>query len=171
MMGTVFFWRRVSLPCVLLIFGSLACSSGCGNKQQTASSQVGGSAPSPPAPPTRNQAGGSSITGMQPVGANAGYPGSQTGAPGTVGPTGTPPSPDGGASPVANGQPNLGATSNGPATGAQPAADRAPSGPPVAGFEVGDLAPEIEGDDLDSEPFRLSDYRGKVVVVDFWGDW
>jgi hypothetical protein len=32
-------------------------------------------------------------------------------------------------------------------------------------------APEIAGEDLDGVPFRLSDYRGKVVVLDFWGDW
>ena len=30
---------------------------------------------------------------------------------------------------------------------------------------------EIEGVDLDGVPFRLSDYRGKVVFLDFWGDW
>jgi thiol-disulfide isomerase/thioredoxin len=32
---------------------------------------------------------------------------------------------------------------------------------------VGKLAPEIEGVDLDGRTFRLSDYRGKVVVLDF----
>jgi hypothetical protein len=46
-----------------------------------------------------------------------------------------------------------------------------PSGPPIEGFEVGNIAPEIFGEDVDGEPFRLSDYRGQVVVVDFWGDW
>ena len=35
----------------------------------------------------------------------------------------------------------------------------------------GKVAPEIEGVDLDGVPFQLSDYRGKVVVLDFWGDW
>jgi hypothetical protein len=24
---------------------------------------------------------------------------------------------------------------------------------------------------LDGKPLRLSDYRGKVVVLDFWGHW
>jgi hypothetical protein len=33
------------------------------------------------------------------------------------------------------------------------------------------LAPEIQGDDIDGVPFKLSDYRGKVVVLDFWGNW
>jgi cytochrome oxidase Cu insertion factor (SCO1/SenC/PrrC family) len=42
---------------------------------------------------------------------------------------------------------------------------------PKVGFEVGNLAPEIQGEDLDGVKFKLSDYRGKVVVLDFWGDW
>lgn len=36
---------------------------------------------------------------------------------------------------------------------------------------IGRTAPEIEGVDLDGAPFRLSDYRGKVVLLDFWGFW
>jgi cytochrome oxidase Cu insertion factor (SCO1/SenC/PrrC family) len=36
---------------------------------------------------------------------------------------------------------------------------------------IGSVAPEIEGEDVDGQPFKLSDYRGKVVVLDFWGDW
>ena len=32
---------------------------------------------------------------------------------------------------------------------------------------IGKPAPEIEGKDLDGRSFRLSDYRGKVVVLDF----
>ncbi len=43
--------------------------------------------------------------------------------------------------------------------------------PPAFGFEVGQIAPEIHGQDVDGETFRLSDYRGKVVMLDFWGDW
>lgn len=39
------------------------------------------------------------------------------------------------------------------------------------GFKIGDLAPEIKGVDIDGVVFSLSDYRGKVVVIDFWGDW
>ena len=35
----------------------------------------------------------------------------------------------------------------------------------------GKPAPDIVGQDLDGQTFRLSDYRGKVVVLDFWGDW
>lgn len=37
--------------------------------------------------------------------------------------------------------------------------------------EVGQSAAEIEGIDLDGVSFKLSDYRGKVVFLDFWGDW
>jgi hypothetical protein len=36
---------------------------------------------------------------------------------------------------------------------------------------VGQTAPEIEGQDVEGKKFKLSDYRGKVVVIDFWGDW
>jgi len=36
---------------------------------------------------------------------------------------------------------------------------------------VGKVAPDIEGPDIDGEVFKLSDYRGKVVMLDFWGDW
>jgi cytochrome oxidase Cu insertion factor (SCO1/SenC/PrrC family) len=36
---------------------------------------------------------------------------------------------------------------------------------------IGKVAPEIEGADVDGHKFKLSDYRGKVVVLDFWGDW
>jgi len=38
-------------------------------------------------------------------------------------------------------------------------------------LRIGKLAPDIEGEDLDGVKFKLSDYRGKVVVIDFWGDW
>ena len=36
---------------------------------------------------------------------------------------------------------------------------------------IGKTAPEIVGTDLDGEPMKLSDYRGSVVVLNFWGDW
>ncbi|MCA9319433.1 MAG: redoxin domain-containing protein [Planctomycetes bacterium] len=36
---------------------------------------------------------------------------------------------------------------------------------------VGAEAPDIEGVDLDGVAFKLSDYKGKVVLLDFWGDW
>jgi hypothetical protein len=42
---------------------------------------------------------------------------------------------------------------------------------PVIGRQVGNLAPEIEGIDLFGKKFKLSEYRGKVVVLDFWGNW
>ncbi len=36
------------------------------------------------------------------------------------------------------------------------------------GLKVGTAAPEIEGEDLDGKKFKLSDYKGKVVMLDFW---
>ena len=44
-------------------------------------------------------------------------------------------------------------------------------GPKVPGNAVGNLAKEIDGEDLDGKKFKLSDYRGKVVLLDFWGNW
>ena len=38
-------------------------------------------------------------------------------------------------------------------------------------LSVGAVAPEIEGQDIDGRPMRLSDHRGKVVVLSFWGSW
>jgi peroxiredoxin len=38
-------------------------------------------------------------------------------------------------------------------------------------LRVGMVAPEIEGEDLDGAKFKLSEYRGKVVLLDFWGNW
>lgn len=38
-------------------------------------------------------------------------------------------------------------------------------------LSVGRVAPEIEGEDIHGEKFKLSDYRGKVVVLTFWGHW
>jgi len=38
-------------------------------------------------------------------------------------------------------------------------------------FAIGKVAPEIIGKDVDGNEMKLSDYKGKVVVLDFWGDW
>jgi hypothetical protein len=40
-----------------------------------------------------------------------------------------------------------------------------------AGLCVGMAAPEVAGEDIDGLSFKLSDYRGKVVLLDFWGNW
>jgi len=39
------------------------------------------------------------------------------------------------------------------------------------GPRIGAPAPELEGEDFDGKSFKLSDYRGKVVVVSFWASW
>jgi hypothetical protein len=41
----------------------------------------------------------------------------------------------------------------------------------IRDLAVGKVAPEIEGVDVDGKTMKLSQYRGKVVVLDFWGDW
>jgi hypothetical protein len=38
-------------------------------------------------------------------------------------------------------------------------------------LRVGRVAPDIEGEDLDGVKLKLSDYRKKVVVLTFWGNW
>ena len=38
-------------------------------------------------------------------------------------------------------------------------------------LQNGMKAPDITGVDLFGEQFKLSDYAGKVVMLDFWGDW
>jgi hypothetical protein len=41
----------------------------------------------------------------------------------------------------------------------------------IRNLAIGKVAPDIEGEDIDGEQFKLSDYRGKVLVLDFWGNW
>jgi thiol-disulfide isomerase/thioredoxin len=36
---------------------------------------------------------------------------------------------------------------------------------------VGKPAPPVEGTDIDGKPVRLSELKGKVVLVDFWASW
>jgi hypothetical protein len=38
-------------------------------------------------------------------------------------------------------------------------------------LSVGQVAPEIEAADQDGVQFKLSDYRGKVVLLDFWSEY
>ena len=42
---------------------------------------------------------------------------------------------------------------------------------PPTGLEGGKTAPEIVGKDVNGKPMKLADYRGKIVVIDFFGDW
>ncbi|GLY79899.1 TlpA family protein disulfide reductase [Actinoallomurus iriomotensis] len=47
----------------------------------------------------------------------------------------------------------------------------------VAGDNVSEIvkdrkpAPAVQGTTLDGKPFKLSDYTGKIVVVNFWASW
>jgi len=41
----------------------------------------------------------------------------------------------------------------------------------VKHLSIGKVAPEIASADTNGVDFKLSDYRGKVVFLDFWGDW
>jgi peroxiredoxin len=53
-------------------------------------------------------------------------------------------------------------------------------GSPIPGLRIGDLAPELAIDrpdgrvqltDLDGNPIRLADLRGKAVWINFWASW
>jgi peroxiredoxin len=39
------------------------------------------------------------------------------------------------------------------------------------GSKEGELAPDFEASDLQGNRFRLSDYRGKAVLLNFWASW
>jgi thiol-disulfide isomerase/thioredoxin len=75
----------------------------------------------------------------------------------------------------------LGNTGGGPGT-VDPRATQYIIGPaPAEGLQPGDLAPELEValddgstyqlTDLDGQPIRLADLRGKAVWINFWASW
>lgn len=41
----------------------------------------------------------------------------------------------------------------------------------IRNLGVGKTAPDIRGEDVDGVSFKLSDYRGKAVVLSFWASW
>jgi peroxiredoxin len=49
--------------------------------------------------------------------------------------------------------------------------DLVDSGMATIGTQEGNLAPEFETVTDDGQPIRLSDYRGEVVLVNFWATW
>ena len=41
----------------------------------------------------------------------------------------------------------------------------------IRNLGVGKTAPEVGGEDIDGKTLKLTDFLGKLVVLDFWGDW
>ena len=39
----------------------------------------------------------------------------------------------------------------------------------IRALRLGEVAPDFEAKDQDGVRFKLSDYRGRVVLLDFWG--
>jgi len=42
---------------------------------------------------------------------------------------------------------------------------------PTEGLAIGNTAPDFEGSTTEGGQIQLSDYRGDVVILDFWGSW
>ncbi|MBL7201815.1 MAG: redoxin domain-containing protein [Anaerolineae bacterium] len=54
----------------------------------------------------------------------------------------------------------------------QPASEgSAPGAPPPVGLRVGNTAPDFELEELGGDTIRLHDYRGQVVMLNFWATW
>jgi peroxiredoxin len=54
---------------------------------------------------------------------------------------------------------------------AAPAVVSATDAPPVALAPAGTLAPDFVSNDLTGQAVKISDYRGKVLILDFWATW
>jgi hypothetical protein len=42
---------------------------------------------------------------------------------------------------------------------------------PVFSYEIGEVVDDFALPSLDGDTIRLSDYEGKVVLLDFWAPW
>lgn len=103
------------------------------------------------------------MTGTLTAGASAGSPG----------PSGAevPPSPGQTPPPSTTSEPMTPTDGGGtPSTTTTPARSRSNPNAPI-GLEVNLRAPDIEGNDAEGKRFKLSNYKGKVIVLDFWGYW
>jgi hypothetical protein len=40
-----------------------------------------------------------------------------------------------------------------------------------ATVKVGDVFPELSGEDLYGKPLSIAEHKGKVILLDFFGDW
>lgn len=58
-----------------------------------------------------------------------------------------------------------------PETPETPAIPETPSTPKYPDIEVGQLAPDFTLKNLSGEEVSLSDYRGKIVMINFWATW
>jgi hypothetical protein len=64
-----------------------------------------------------------------------------------------------------------GSVSTGQTVRVEAAPDKLRGAVALGSAPIGKPAPEIEWEDIDGKPFKLSDYKGKVVLLDFWGNW
>ena len=126
-----------------------------------------GAEPAAPAAANGNNAGGpGGGRGGGPGGPGGGRGGGPGGPGGGFGGPGGP-----GGAPGAPGAPGGGDATQPQGGQKKGGQSRAGNSQTTVGLQVGNAAPDIIGKDLDGVGFKLSDYRGKVVVLDFWGDW
>ena len=45
-----------------------------------------------------------------------------------------------------------------------------PAAAPAVGVNVGQEAPDLDGEDTNGQRLHLADYRGRVVVLHFWSN-
>jgi cytochrome oxidase Cu insertion factor (SCO1/SenC/PrrC family) len=41
----------------------------------------------------------------------------------------------------------------------------------LAAVALGQIAPDIDGEDMEGQRLHLADYKGNVVVLHFWANW
>lgn len=58
-----------------------------------------------------------------------------------------------------------------PKSVAEPVASGGSGSEVVTGLEVGNLAPDFKTVDTTGKNFSLADYKGQVVVLDYWALW
>jgi hypothetical protein len=151
--------RRIALDIKRLVLVLAAFGASCGGEAPTSTQSVSDHAPPVPdhAPPVPDHAPSVPDHTSEPARI------AETAL--AENPLPTTPDPASGASPATTHE--SAATSDSTA-----AAKPTGSDPAVAvGLEVGNRAPDFEAKDIEGVAFKLSDYRGKVVVLDFWGFW
>ena len=41
----------------------------------------------------------------------------------------------------------------------------------TSNLSIGDTFPELKGSDIYGDPISITDYKGKIILLNFFGDW